>query len=130
MKYEVYSASALSYHINEDLLSGQNGEYFHQKLGAFDEVHIIQPCPDALARLGFQPSVDIDLSWVKDTSNEVSREARLKRLVGYLDRYSETYSEALRVYNLMVVSNVVPTKEFFAHYQEMLDFLGGKMQIC
>lgn len=130
MKYKVFTSSGLQYFISTDILSGYNQEHFSKELGSFDEVHISNSCPDELAQLGFSHSVELDLRCVKETTNSSWNETRLKRLVGYLDRYSDTFSEAIRVHNLMVVSNVIPTKEFFSHYIEMLDFLGSKMKGC
>jgi hypothetical protein len=128
MKYEVFTADTLTYYISNNIIQGDHDQYYADQLGAFDEVHVTEFCSNILAELGLNPKVVLDLTWVKDLNNP-NTEKRLTKLIGYLERYSSTYNEALNIHNRMVACNIKPNKCFFEYYVEMLSFLGNKMQI-
>jgi hypothetical protein len=128
MEYEVYTSDALAYHLENDILYGDHDEYFAEKL-ASKEVHVIDYYSHIMGKLGLAHKVVIDLSWVKDLENP-NTEKRIKKLIGYLERYSNNFSEAIRVSSKMEVCGIQPNACFFSSYKEMAEFLGGKMQIC
>jgi hypothetical protein len=129
MTYEVFTADSLFNYITSNILYSDYEDYYSDKLASFDEVHVIEYCPNELARLGLGHKVILNMTWIKYLENPY-REKRITKLLGYLERYSTTFNEALRVYNKMKECNIEPNVEFFKSYAELLEFLGGKMQIC
>jgi pentatricopeptide repeat protein len=128
MKYEVFTASTLAGYIEENIINGYHEDYYSDKLASFNEIHVIQFCPDGLARLGLSHKVVLNMSWIKYLDNPY-REKRIKRLLEYLERYSKTFHEAMKIYNKMIDCGIEPNAKFFQSYAEMLEFLGSKMKI-
>jgi hypothetical protein len=129
MKYEVFVPLALAHHLKSDILCGDHAGYYSNALATFEEVHVAEFCPHSLARLGLSHKVILDLSWVNNF-NDPYREIRIKRLVGYLDRYSSAFNQAFALHTKMVVCNMQIPRCFFEEYIEMMHTLGSKMQIC
>jgi hypothetical protein len=128
MKYEVFTASTLASYIEVNIINGDHEDYYSDKLASFNEIHVIEFCPDGLARLGLSRKVILNMSWIKYLDNPY-REKRIKRLLGYLERYSKTFHEAMKIYNKMIDCDIEPNAKFFQSYVEMLEFLDGKMKI-